>query len=217
MQFLARVGTPEGRVIEESHTAADAGALRKELEKRGLHVFDLRPKGVSRGLSLAGGSSSRRIDMQKFLAFNQELAVLIKAGLPLLQALDLVVTRMQAGTFHTVLADVRDRVRTGEDLSDAFAAHGRLFPRLYPSILKAGERSGELEQVLRRDIRYQKLVLDARPRLTDWLAGWTRMWRITPSGRILTVSRTLPVAPAKPSMANRYSVPRTALNRTVLV
>jgi type IV pilus assembly protein PilC len=169
MQFVARVGTPEGRVLEESHSAADEGALRRELEKRGLHVFELRPKGVSQGLSLAVGGSRRRVDMQKFLAFNQELAVLIKAGLPLLQALDLVVTRMQEGTFRTVLADVRDRVRTGEDLSDAFAAHGRLFPRLYPSILKAGERSGELEQVLRRFIRYQKLVLDARKRVVSAL------------------------------------------------
>jgi type IV pilus assembly protein PilC len=68
-----------------------------------------------------------------------------------------------------VLADVRDRVRTGEDLSDAFGAHGSLFPRLYPSILKAGERSGELEQVLRRFIRYQKLVLDARKRVISAL------------------------------------------------
>lgn len=169
MQFVARVGTPEGRVMEESHTAADEQSLRRELEKRGLHVFELRRRGVSRGMSLARVGRGRRIDLQKFLAFNQELAVLLKAGLPLLQALDLVVSRMQEGTFRTVLSDVRDRVRTGEDLSDAFFAHGRLFPRLYPSILKAGERSGELELVLRRFIRYQKLVMDARKRVVTAL------------------------------------------------
>lgn len=169
MQFVARVGTPEGRVLEESHTAADEQSLRRELEKRGLHVFELRRRGVSRGMPRAGVGGGRKVDVTKFLAFNQELAVLLKAGLPLLQALDLMVTRMKEGTFRTVLADVRDRVRTGEDLSDAFAAHGRLFPRLYPSILKAGERSGELELVLRRFIRYQKLVLDARKRVVSAL------------------------------------------------
>ncbi len=169
MQFLVRVGTPEGRVLEESHTAADEQSLRRELEKRGLHVFDLRRRGVSRGMPLTGVGGGRKLDVRKFLAFNQELAVLLKAGLPLLQALDLMVTRMKEGPFRTVLADVRDRVRTGEDLSDAFAAHGRLFPRLYPSILKAGERSGELELVLRRFIRYQKLVLDARKRVISAL------------------------------------------------
>ena len=169
MQFVARVGTPEGRVIEESHTAADEQSLRRELEKRGLHVFELRRRGVSRGMPRAGVGRGRKVDVRKFLAFNQELAVLLKAGLPLLQALDLMVTRMKEGIFRTVLTDVRDRVRTGEDLSDAFAAHGRLFPRLYPSILKAGERSGELELVLRRFIRYQKLVLDARKRVVSAL------------------------------------------------
>lgn len=170
MQFVARVGTPEGRIVEESYNATDEQALRKELEKRGLHVFELQRRGMSGTFSRSGGGrGGRRVDLRRFLAFNQELAVLLKAGLPLLQALDLVVSRMQEGTFRTVLTDVRDRVRTGEDLSDAFGAHGRLFPRLYPSILKAGERSGELELVLRRFIRYQGLVIDARKKIVSAL------------------------------------------------
>lgn len=170
MQFVARIGTPEGRIVEETHSAADEKALRRELEKRGLHVFELRRRGVPRGLGLPSMSGHRkRIDAQLFLAFNQELAALLKAGLPLLQALDLMGTRMSDPTFRAVLEEVRDRVRTGTDLSDAFAAHGHLFPRLYPSILKAGERSGELESVLRRFIRYQKLVMDARKRVVSAL------------------------------------------------
>lgn len=170
MQFVARVGTPEGRVVEETHSAQDVQSLRRELEKRGLHVFELRRRGLGKGMPLSGRSlRRRRIDPQRFLAFNQELAALLRAGLPLLQALDLMVGRMAEGTFRSVLYEVRDRVRTGEDLSNAFAAHGQLFPRLYPSILKAGERSGELEQVLRRFIRYQKLVLEARKRVVSAL------------------------------------------------
>lgn len=170
MQFLARVGTPEGRIVEETHAAPDEKALRRELEKRGLHVFELRRRGMPRALALPSLSGQRkRIDAQVFLAFNQELAALLKAGLPLLQALDLMAGRMSHPAFKGVLEDVRDRVRTGADLSDAFAAHATLFPRLYPSILKAGERSGELEQVLRRFIRYQKLVLEARKRVISAL------------------------------------------------
>ena len=170
MQFVARVGTPEGRVVEETYAAQDAQSLRKELEKRGLHVFELRRRGLGKGVSLSGLSlGRRRVDLQRFLAFNQELAALLRAGLPLLQALDLMLGRMADDVFRSVLEDVRDRVRTGEDLSDAFGAHKELFPRLYPSILKAGERSGELELVLRRFIRYQKLVLDARKKVVSAL------------------------------------------------
>ncbi|MFP3940582.1 MAG: type II secretion system F family protein [Thermoanaerobaculia bacterium] len=168
MQYVARIGTPEGRVEKQVHTAPDERALRRELEKQGLHVFELRRKGLPGGVSL-GPMRRRRVDAQEFLVFNQELAALLKAGLPLLHTLDLVVERMAPGTFQSVLTEVRDRVRTGEDLSDCFARHGDLFPRLYPSILKAGERSGELEGVLRRFIRYQKLVLDARKRIVSAL------------------------------------------------
>lgn len=170
MQFVARIGTPEGRIVEETHSAADERELRRDLEKRGLHVFEVRRRGMAKGLGLPSlRGRSRRVDARHFLAFNQELAALIKAGLPLLQALDLMASRMSHPAFRAVLQDVRDRVRTGADLSDAFAAHASLFPRLYPSILKAGERSGELESVLRRFIRYQKLVLEARKRVVSAL------------------------------------------------
>ncbi len=167
MQFVARVGTPEGRVIEEQHSASDAISLRNELEKRGLHVFELRRRGLV--LPSLTGQRRRRIDERQFLAFNQELAALLHAGLPLLQALDLMTVRMKQGTFRAVLDDVRERVKTGEDLSEAFGVHRDLFPRLYPSILKAGERSGELELVVRRFIRYEKLVLEARKRVVSAL------------------------------------------------
>ncbi len=170
MQFICRVGTPDGRVFEEVITASDEASLRTDLGKRGYHLFEAKRRGVARKLAMpAALGLRRRIPDQEFMAFNQELAALIKAGLPLLQALDLMLERMKNLQFRSVLADIRDRVKSGTDLSEAFAAQGDLFPRLYPSSLKAGERSGELELVLRRFIRYMKLVLDARRRVISAL------------------------------------------------
>src|SRR6185295_2019217 len=171
MHFICRVGTPYGRVLEEAFTASDETALRSDLGKRGYHLFEVRRSGLSPGRALPalGRIRRRRIPVQEFMIFCQELAALLKAGLPLLQALDLMLERMHNQHFRSVLTEVRDRVKSGTDLSDAFAAHGDLFPRLFPSSLKAGERSGELELVIRRFIRYMKLLLDARRRVISAL------------------------------------------------
>ena len=170
MQFVCRVGTPDGRVREEVIVASDEVALRSELGKLGLHLFEVRRKGLPKGLTATGVAPRRkRIATQEFLIFNQELAALLKAGLPLLQALDLLLERMGNLRFKAVLGDIRDRVKSGADLSEAFAGHAELFPRLYPSTLKAGERSGELEAVIRRFVRYLRLLLDARRRVVSAL------------------------------------------------
>jgi len=168
MQFICRVGTPDGRVLEEVFTASDETALRSDLGKRGYHLFDVKRRGAAPSLgvpALLRGGRRGRIPVGEFMVFNQELAALLKAGLPLLQALELMLERMRPGTFRSVLTEVRDKVKSGTDLSDAFAEYGDLFPRLYPSSLKAGEKSGELELVIRRFVRYMKLVLDARRRV----------------------------------------------------
>jgi type IV pilus assembly protein PilC len=171
MQFQCRVGTPEGRVLEQTFVASDEPALMTELGKLGYHVFEVRRRGLPRKLGVAGLLGRRRkpIPLQEFMVWNRELAALLKAGLPLLQALDLMLERMANQHFKAVLTDIRDRVKSGQDLSEAFAEHGELFPRLFPSTLKAGEKSGELEQVIRRFIRYLKLVMDARRRVISAL------------------------------------------------
>lgn len=173
MQFVCRVGTPDGRVLEEVMNAGDETSLRTELAKRGYHIFEVRRRGVPRKLGASGLSGvslrRKRVKAEEFLIWNQELAALLKAGLPLLQALDLMLERMHNAYFKGVLTDIRDRVKSGTDLSDAFASYDDTFPRLYPSTLKAGERSGELEKVIRRFIRYMRLVLDARRRVVSAL------------------------------------------------
>jgi len=168
MEFVVRVGTPEGRVTEQVHHARDESALKSDLLKKGLHVFEVRQKGMALGLPSWRGRR-RKIPPATFLVFNQELAALLKAGLQLLQGLELMLERQRDPQLRTVLGDVRDRIKSGQDLSDAFAAYGDVFPPLYSSSLKAGERTGELEQVIRRFIRYQKLVLEARKKVVSAL------------------------------------------------
>ncbi len=168
MQFLCRLGTAEGAVIEEIHHASNADALRQDLQRKGFHVFDVRPRmALARALPRPGRRG--KIGTQRFLVFNQELAALLAAGLPLLQCLELMLERMKEPLFRRVLVDVRERVASGQELSAAFEAHGELFPRLYPSSLKAGERSGDLEKVIRRFVRYLQLLLEARKRVVSAL------------------------------------------------
>src|SRR5947209_9469610 len=100
----------------------------------------------------------RSINTRDFLIFNQELATLLKAGMPLVQSLDLLKRRMTSPVFRAVLDDVYEQVRSGTALSDAFGAHGDLFPRVYTASLLAGERSGSLDQVLRRYVEYTKII-----------------------------------------------------------
>jgi type IV pilus assembly protein PilC len=171
VEFVCHLGTPEGRVVRETRVAPSEAALRDELVRQGMQVFALERKlGVP---SLADAKASwrrrRRLPAKTLLVFNQELAALLKAGLPLLQALNLMLERLRDPAFREVLTQVRDRVRSGEELSQAFASFGAMFPPLYAATLKAGERTGDLEQVIRRFIRYLKLVIEARKRVISAL------------------------------------------------
>ena len=171
MDFVCHLGTPEGRVVRETRAAANETVLRAELERQGLRIFAIeRRLGLAMPTELlARFRRKRKIPYKTLMVFNQELAALLKAGLPLLQALNLMLERLREPNFREILTQVRDRVRGGEELSDAFASFGPVFPPLYAATLKAGERTGELEQVLRRFIRYLKLVIEARKRVVSAL------------------------------------------------
>lgn len=168
MQFVCRYGTPDGRVLTKTQAGRDADALRRELERQGFHVFDVRPRGFAFNIDWPF-RRRRKIPHDEFLLFNQELAALLRAGLPLLQALELMLERMENPTLREVLGEIRDQVKSGAELSDAFASFGDMFPSLYPATLKAGERSGELEQVIRRFMRYLQLIGNARRRVVSAL------------------------------------------------
>ncbi len=156
MEFRCRLGTPSGEIIEGVYVAHNETALRRELEDKGLHVLSLRTRGGFAGLSWPGRKNT--VPRHEFLVFNQELATLLKAGMPLVQSLDILRVRLANPVFKAVLDDVHEKVRAGTALSDAFTAHGELFPSVYTASLMAGERSGNLDAVLRRFVAYSKVI-----------------------------------------------------------
>ena len=157
MEFHCRLGSPSGEIIEGVYVAEDEAKLRQQLEEKGLYVLSLQQKGTfgSLGLSLP---QRRRVKSREFIVFNQELATLLNAGMALVQALDILRQRVENPVLKLVLDDVHDRVRSGTALSDAFAAHGDLFPGVYTASLMAGEKSGSLEEVLRRYVAYSRII-----------------------------------------------------------
>jgi type IV pilus assembly protein PilC len=157
MEFRCRLASPNGEISEGVYIAENEARLRHEMEEKGLYVLSLQPKGAIRGLSIQL-PQRRAVNAREFLVFNQELATLLKAGMPLVQSLDLLKRRVVSPTFRSVLDDVHERVRSGTALSDAFAAQGDLFPRVYTASLLAGERSGNLDAVLRRYVEYSKII-----------------------------------------------------------
>ena len=164
--FRAKIGWPDGSVAEEAIQAPDAATARVEIERRGGHVFEVRREG----LSFADRRQRRgRIKMRDFLIFNQELIALLKAGLPVVHAFELLLERQESPTLRRVLGEIRTRVNAGAAISDAFAEQGNLFPRLYWTSLKAGEKSGEIESVLRRYVKYQRTVMNLARKVVSTL------------------------------------------------
>jgi type IV pilus assembly protein PilC len=161
MEFRCRLGTPGGEVIEGVYVADNEARLRRELEDKGLYVLGIQRAGRLALTSLKLPTRSR-ISTREFLVFNQELATLLKAGMPLVQSLDILRRRVTSPLFKFVLDDVFERVRAGSSMSEAFEAHGTLFPGVYTASLLAGEKSGSLEQVIRRYVTYVKIVANVK-------------------------------------------------------
>ena len=157
MEFRCRLGTETGEDLEEVHVAESASKLRQELEGKGFYILSLTRRGFLRGTSLTF-RSRRRIKVREFLVFNQELAALLRAGMPLVQSLEILCQRVEDPSLRALLNDVRDRVRSGAALSEAFEAQGDVVPGIYTASLLAGEKSGGLEEVIRRYVDYVKVI-----------------------------------------------------------
>ncbi len=171
MQFLCILGTAGGSIVEELHDGRSEDLVRSELERRGYHILKIRRRGLPRiGVTWPSfGRSVKKVPNPVLLLFNQEFAALLRSGLPVLQGLRLMADRQREPVFKEILDDVVRRVQDGSELSAAFAKHGESLPQLFPATLKAGERSGELEVVIRRFVRYLKLVTEARRKVVSAL------------------------------------------------
>jgi type IV pilus assembly protein PilC len=157
VEFRCRLASATGEIVEGVYVADNEARLRHELEEKGLYVLSLQQKGAVGGLSFRLPVRAS-IPSREFLIFNQELATLLRAGMPLVQSLDLLKQRIESPLFRSVLNDVHERVRSGSSLSDAFSSHAGLFPSVYAASLVAGERSGNLDAVLRRFVEYSKII-----------------------------------------------------------
>ncbi|MFQ5791151.1 MAG: type II secretion system F family protein, partial [Acidobacteriota bacterium] len=164
-QYLCKVGTTSGDIEELTFDSNDEPSLRRDLVEKGYHVFWVRRSLGLGSLSPLLRTGRHRIKTQEFTVFNQELSALLKAGLPLLQSLNIMLERMRNPLFRRVLTDIREKVKSGISLSDAFGWHGDLFPRIYSASLLGGEKSGSLEQVIARYVSYLKLTEGTRKKV----------------------------------------------------
>ncbi|MFB3814388.1 MAG: type II secretion system F family protein [Terriglobales bacterium] len=162
-EFVIKVADERGMVTEQIESARSEAEVRDRLGAQGLLVVSVKPRGL-----FVGGKLSlpkrHKVKLAQFVVFNQQLVTLVRAGLPILNSLDLLVKQQKDEFFRKLLLDVRTRVKAGELLSEAFEHQGVL-PRLYTTTLLAGEKSGNLEEVLNRYVHFQRLALTFRKKL----------------------------------------------------
>jgi len=168
-EFHCRVASPSGEVFEKSYIADDERGLRRDLDAQDLMILNVRQSNPFVQEFLNTFRLKRGVSAREFVLFNQELSALIRAGLPIVGTLDILLERRKNETFKSALIDIRDRVKSGEALSEAFAAQGEMFPKLYAASLASGERSGELGSVLQRYISYSQKVLAIRGKVLSAL------------------------------------------------
>jgi type IV pilus assembly protein PilC len=169
-EFICRLGTPSGEIVTRVVEALGAGEAKSQLELEGFKVFTV--ANAEKGLSalMPGGSSKKnRVKQGDFLLFNQQLSALLRAGIPVLQSINLLKNRSGSSSLRVVLADVEEKIKSGIPLSDAFEAQG-MFPRIYTASLLSGEKSGALDDVLARYVDYLKRAVGVSRKLRGALA-----------------------------------------------
>jgi type IV pilus assembly protein PilC len=160
-EFLVKLADERGHVSEQLEHGYSENEVRERVAQQGYLVYSVKP----RGMFSPGGSIGRgRVRQTPFVVFNQQFLTLIRAGLPILTGLELLIKRQKDQTLRSVLENVRERVKGGELLSDAFAAQN-MFPKMYTTTLMAGEKSGNMEEVLGRYIAFQRIAMTFRKKL----------------------------------------------------
>ena len=194
-EYVIRMADERGHMLEQSEHGTSEVEVRDRFSQQGFLVYSVKPKGLLAGeLRLPG---FRKVPQDQFVVFNQQFVTLIHAGLPIIQSLDLLIKRQRNPYFRSVLQNVRDRLRGGELLSEAFAAQ-KIFPKVYTTTLMAGEKSGNLEEVLGRYISFQRLAVSFRKKLLSSLVYPTLLVLM------LIVMLTFLITFVVPQFANLY-------------
>src|SRR5450755_1549927 len=161
--FVLKYADGRGQIHQQVATAASEKELREKYAQQGFLIYSIKARsGGVGGSRLFGGT--KKVNLEKFLIFNQQFVTLIRAGLPILKALDLLAERLTDPKLGPYVKSVRDEVRGGTLLSEAFRQQG-IFPKIYVTSVMAGEKSGSLTEVLDRYVNYQKLSLAVRKKV----------------------------------------------------
>src|SRR6266850_1732056 len=172
-EFVCRLGTPAGEIVTRTVEAAAVNEVRSRLEREGFKVFAITPpksEGLTAFTKQSGSRRGARVKANDFLLFNQQLAALLRAGIPILQAITMLRRRSASVRLRAVLEEVEEAIRGGSALSHAFAAQGNIFPRIYTASILAGERSGALDEVLSRYVTYMRRSVALRRKIRGALA-----------------------------------------------
>lgn len=196
-EFLVKLADERGHVLEQMESGISEQEIRDRFTQQGYFVYSVR--GRAGLLPVGVGRRRKRLKTEEFVIYNQQFLTLIKAGLPILKSLDLLARRQRNAYFKSILENVQERVKSGELLSDAFAAQGAGISKIYTTTLLAGERSGNLEEVLARYIAFQRVTLAFRKKLLSSL--WYPALLFVALGVMLTFLMTYVV----PQFADLYS------------
>ncbi len=164
-EYALKFANARGEIRQQVMEAASEQELRDRLAQQGYLVYSIRARqGLGALAPGMGGKRRKKLDMEKFLIFNQQFNTLFRAGLPILKALDLLAERLTDRRMSPVITEVRDEVKRGTLLSEAFRRQG-IFPPIYVTSVMAGEKSGALGEVLERYVNYQRLALAVRKKI----------------------------------------------------
>ncbi len=161
--YSCRVARSDGTVSIERIEAEDADRAKARLQELGYLIFSIRPR-LTDWASLFR-RRSHRFGPQDFLVFNQELSALLKAGVPILKAMDLLIDRAGHDGFQQTIRAVRDRVKGGAALSEAMGQFPQYFPELYVASLRSGEQTGNIVEMVSRYMIFLRRMIAVRGKI----------------------------------------------------
>lgn len=191
-EYYCKLGTSGGDIIEKVYVSTDISSLKKELLQQGYHIFEVKRKFTLSVIKELFFPSAKKVKQRNFLIFNQQLSSLVKAGLPIMQCLDILLERISDKLLKEIVQSVRDKVKSGSGLADAFNSYSGIIPPIYIASVYAGEQSGALVDVLRRYIHYSKLMESLKRKVVSSLVYPAVLFLISLSLVIVLIIYVIP-------------------------